>query len=116
MAIGMCVPPPATAGVPTGTGHTDEDVRRSRKSPAACVSVNVSVSPRTVMPLTCDAFPDVNARTPATSASTCAAALGPPPIANACDIARSIVNLNVSAVTLWPDGGENRKPGRIRNV
>ena len=29
---------------------------------------------------------------------------------------RSIVDLNVSAVTAAFDGGENRKPGRIVNV
>lgn len=30
--------------------------------------------------------------------------------------ARSIVYLNVAAVTGWPEGGENRKPGLILNV
>ena len=29
---------------------------------------------------------------------------------------RSIVSLNVCAVTGWFDGGEKRKPGRIVNV
>ena len=31
-------------------------------------------------------------------------------------VSRSIVDLNVVAVTGWFDGGEKRKPGRILNV
>ena len=30
--------------------------------------------------------------------------------------ARSMVYLNVAAVTIWPEGGENRKPGVILKV
>ena len=50
MGIGVDVPPPGTAGVPTGTGQKKEDASRTGRSPAARVSRIVSVSPRAVMP------------------------------------------------------------------
>ena len=44
-------------------------------------------------------------------ANAAATAFGP----NPGESARSIVDLNVAAVTGSFDGGEKRKPGRIRN-
>jgi hypothetical protein len=75
------------------------------------VSVIVSVSPRTSIPEMCRDRPARYAGTPAMSdANAAATAFGP----SRGDSARSIVNLKVSAVTGWFDGGEKRNPGRTR--
>ena len=57
MGIGVVLPPPGTAGVPIGTGQKNDERRRAGRSPAARVSLIVSVSPRAVIPLMCGALP-----------------------------------------------------------
>ena len=78
----------------------------------APVSRTVRVSPRTVMPEMCFAFPASYACTPTMSA----AKLLPGPSGILGLSARSIENLNVWAVTGAFEGGEKRKPGLIVNV
>jgi hypothetical protein len=116
MGMGVRWPPPGTAGVPTGTGQKNDERSRAGRSPEARVSRIVSVAPLAVMPAMCGARPAAYAVAPTTSGSSWASGFGPPPLASFGDSARSIVALNVAAVTDWPEGGENRKPGRIRNV
>jgi hypothetical protein len=57
MGIGLLLPPPSTAGVPIGTGQKNDVRSRAERSPAARVSLIVSVSPRAVIPLMCGARP-----------------------------------------------------------
>ena len=84
---------------------------RAGRSAAGVSSLIVSVSPRALMPAICGARPARNASTPTMSeANAAATAFGP----NRGESARSIVYRNVSAVTGLFDGGEKRKPGRIR--
>src|SRR5688500_14275314 len=84
---------------------------RLGRSAAGILSVIVSVSPRTPIPATCCDRAARYAATPAMSdANAAATAFGP----SRGDSARSIVYLKVSAVTGSFDGGEKRKPRRIR--
>ena len=99
MGMGVDLPPPGTAGVPTGTGQKNDARSRAGRSPAARVKRIVSVSPRAVMPRMCVAFPAANAVAPTTSGSSTPTGFGLPPVANLAESARSIVALNVSAVT-----------------
>src|SRR5215218_7350774 len=84
---------------------------RLGRSAAGFVSVIVSVSPRTSIPEMCCDRPERYAVTPAMSDANAAAAVSGP---SRGESARSIVNLKVSAVTGSFDGGEKRKPGRMR--
>ena len=95
-----------------GTGQKYGSASRARKSPAGCSSVIESLSPRAVIPDTWAAFPLSNASAPTTSDIQYAANDG----FSFGQSARSIVRANVSAVTGWFDGGENRYPLLIVNV
>ncbi len=57
--------------------------------------------------------PAWNARAPSMSPTTCSPDGSGPTFG---DSVRSIVRLNVSALTCSDDGGEKRIPGRIRKV
>ena len=116
MGMGVGLPPPGMAGVPTGTGQKNEERSRAGRSPVGRVSRIVSVAPLAVIPAMCGVRPAAYAVAPTTSESSPPSEFGWSPLASLRDSARSMVALNVSAVTAWPEGGENRKPARIRNV
>ena len=72
-----------------------------------------SVSPFALIPETCAALPARNGGSP----TIAGASLGPrPPLPSFGENARSSVCLNVAAVTGSFDGGEKRKPRRMRKV
>src|SRR5829696_5130287 len=84
---------------------------RLGRSAAGVVRVIVSVLPCTSIPEMCCDRRERYAVKPAMSDANAAAAVFAP---SRGESARSIVNLKVSAVTGLLDGGEKRKPGRIR--
>src|SRR4051794_15803722 len=86
---------------------------RAGRSPAGRSRVIDRRSPAAVTPLTCAALPAWNAPTPATSLSRGTAGVLLPMRG---DAARSIAVRKDCAVTGTPDGGENCRPGRMRNV
>src|SRR5262249_44357104 len=117
----VCRPAPPGSGWETPSGRTAESVgtgqkngivMRGRKSGDGVVRVIVSVSPDARSPEMWSVFPSRNASSPSMSETK----YGPgawSPIAG--DSARSIEKRNVSAVTGWLEGGENRNPSRIVN-
>ena len=86
---------------------------RVTKSGAGATSLTVSLSPLAVRPEMCGALPAMYALAPSMSAREPFVTAGP------CILAlrlRSIVYLNVWAVTGASDGGEKRNPLRIVKV
>ena len=100
-------------GALSGTGQRWGNEIRPRKSPDGLTSVIESVSPLALIPETWAALPAKKAGRP----SIAGASLWPrPPLPSFGEKARSSVCLNVAAVTASWDGGEKRKPRRMRNV
>src|SRR4051794_39647096 len=107
--MAVCAPR-ESRGSENGTGQKFGIEMRVKKSPDGRTSVSDSALPRTTMPAMCRARPARYAAAPTMSDANghacCTLGLS----------VRSMVCLNVSAVTGSLEGGENRNPGRIRNV
>ncbi len=86
---------------------------RAGKSRTTRVSSIVNVLPLATTPAMCSARPARYARTPTMSAANAGATAADPSFGLKL---RSIVDLNVAAVTRSFEGGENLKPSRILNV
>ena len=95
-----------------GPHRTPGSAIRERKSGAGASRRIVSVSPLAITPGDVAGLPGhVRARADDIGQVACAHGLCIPGFS-----VRSIVSLNVCAVTGWFEGGEKRKPGRILNV
>src|SRR4051812_44075739 len=103
--------PFGSIGVFEGTAQKNGSASRARRSGAGAVRRIVRVLPRTVSPAMWAALPAMYAVAPTMSSNPPAAGL----LIRGFKV-RSIVSLNVWAVTGWFEGGENRKPPRIVNV